>query len=84
MVTPPYHPPHTHLRRDELGRHASEERNRQILTLPLWSTSDIVCAQEFWYSSSEVFDLYVKALAGRSCTYEEPPPPDPPSIAGLS
>ena len=42
------------------------ERNHKILQLPqLWAASDIICLQEFWYSSAEVFDLYVKALAGR-------------------
>jgi len=39
------------------------QRNQQILALPLWSSSHIICAQEFWYSSPDVFDLYVKALS---------------------
>ena len=30
------------------------KRHRRILQLPMWSRSDIVCAQEFWYSSSTV------------------------------
>ena len=40
-------------------------RNRKILELPLWSSSDIICCQEFWYNNADIFDLYVKALSGR-------------------
>ena len=33
--------------------------------LPLWSVSDIVCCQEFWYASPETLARYVEVLAPR-------------------
>ena len=38
------------------------KRNKQILFLPLFAESDVICCQEFWYSNAEVFNLYVNAL----------------------
>ena len=37
-------------------------RHREILGLDVWNTSDIVCCQEFWFGSQDVFDLYVNTL----------------------
>jgi len=38
------------------------ERNKQILFLPLFTESDVICCQEFWYSNADVFNMYVNAL----------------------
>lgn len=40
-------------------------RHREILGLDVWNTSDIVCCQEFWYASQDLFDLYVNTLQPR-------------------
>ena len=41
------------------------QRQQRLLRLPLWQESDIVCCQEFWYASPDVFEMYVSALRRR-------------------
>ena len=41
------------------------QRQQRLLGLPLWQESDIVCCQEFWYASPDVFEMYVSALRRR-------------------
>ena len=41
------------------------QRQERLLGLPVWQESDIVCCQEFWYASPDVFEMYVSSLRRR-------------------
>ena len=41
------------------------QRQERLLGLPVWRESDIVCCQEFWYASPDVFEMYVSSLRRR-------------------
>ena len=41
------------------------QRQKGLLRLPVWRESDIVCCQEFWYASPDVFEMYVSTLRRR-------------------
>ena len=41
------------------------QRQKRLLRLPVWQESDIVCCQEFWYASPDVFEMYVSTLRRR-------------------